>query len=160
MTKLTLKRLVYGSKTFFEASEVVSLSSSTGPGRITVPAIEKKRFEAGELLAKAAASLHEAALTISQLELRVQLLEAMIRAPVPLPLPIATQTHTRPLISEIDAESRTHVSTAVAARWLNRKPQTLRKWACYEDGLLRPLRVNGRLAWSVADIRRVLESDS
>jgi hypothetical protein len=28
----------------------------------------------------------------------------------------------------------------------------LRKWACYEDGPLHPVRVNGRLAWPVADI--------
>jgi hypothetical protein len=39
-----------------------------------------------------------------------------------------------------------------------RRPQTLRGWACLEtfpDGL-RPIRVNGRLAWPVAGIRRAL----
>lgn len=56
----------------------------------------------------------------------------------------------------LQEEKRTHVSTACAAHWLGRKPQTLRAWACFEDGPLRPTRVNGRLAWSVADIRRVL----
>lgn len=54
----------------------------------------------------------------------------------------------------LELEQRSHVDTATAARWLNRKPQTLRSWACLEDGPLRPLRVAGRLAWAVADIRR------
>lgn len=46
--------------------------------------------------------------------------------------------------------------TAQAAHYLNRKPQTLRAWACLENGPIRPVRVNGRLAWSVAEIRRVM----
>lgn len=53
-------------------------------------------------------------------------------------------------------ETRTHVGTSCAAFWMNRKPQTLRAWACFEDGPIRPTRVNGRLAWAVADIRRLL----
>lgn len=53
-------------------------------------------------------------------------------------------------------ESRTHVSTAVLCAHLNRKPQTARIWACRENGPLRPLRVNGRLAWPVAEIRKLL----
>lgn len=48
------------------------------------------------------------------------------------------------------------VSTAQASFYMNRKPQTLRAWACLENGPLRPVRVNGRLAWSVAEIRRVM----
>jgi hypothetical protein len=55
-------------------------------------------------------------------------------------------------------DTRSHVDTSTAARLLNRTPQTLRKWACYEDGPLRPARVNGRLAWAVADIRRLLSN--
>lgn len=55
-------------------------------------------------------------------------------------------------------ERRTHVDTACAAFHLGRKPQTLRVWASSEKGPLRPVRVNGRLAWSVADIRRVLRT--
>lgn len=38
------------------------------------------------------------------------------------------------------------VTTAQAAKALNRAPQTLRKWACLENGPLRPIRINGRLA--------------
>ena len=58
----------------------------------------------------------------------------------------------------LSSELRTHVNTACAAFHLGRKPQTLRVWASYEKGPLRPVRVNGRLAWSIAEIRRILQS--
>ncbi|CAJ3121075.1 Uncharacterised protein [Burkholderia pseudomallei] len=48
------------------------------------------------------------------------------------------------------------IPTDVAAAALNRKPQTLRKWACLENGPVRPVRINGRLAWRVADIQALL----
>ena len=53
-------------------------------------------------------------------------------------------------------ESRTHVTTAVMCAHLGRKPQTARVWACRENGPIRPIRVNGRLAWPVSEIRRLL----
>lgn len=53
-------------------------------------------------------------------------------------------------------QGRTVVETDEAAFHLGRKAQTLRKWACLENGPLRPLRVNGRLAWRVADIKALL----
>ena len=56
----------------------------------------------------------------------------------------------------LDQETRTHVSTKVVCHHIGRKEQTARGWACHEDGPLRPIRVNGRLAWAVADIRRIL----
>jgi hypothetical protein len=43
--------------------------------------------------------------------------------------------------------------TAEAAAAINRKPQTLRKWASLELGPIRPLRINGRLAWRVSDLK-------
>jgi hypothetical protein len=46
--------------------------------------------------------------------------------------------------------------TDAAAYYLDRKPQTLRSWACLENGPLRPIRINGRLAWSVAGIKALL----
>ena len=52
--------------------------------------------------------------------------------------------------------TRPTVDTVTAAYYLNRRPQTLRGWACLENGPLRPLRMNGRLAWQVADIRRAM----
>jgi hypothetical protein len=49
------------------------------------------------------------------------------------------------------------LTTDEAAAALNRKPQTLRKWACLANGPLHPVRINGRLAWKVSDIRALLE---
>ena len=57
----------------------------------------------------------------------------------------------------LTTETRTHVPTDCAAHWLMRRPQTMRGYACREDGPLRPIRVNGRLGWAVADIRRLLQ---
>lgn len=61
-----------------------------------------------------------------------------------------------PACVSLESEIRAVVDTATAAFHLGRKPQTLRAWACHEDGPLRPLRVHGRLAWPVAELRRVL----
>jgi hypothetical protein len=58
----------------------------------------------------------------------------------------------------LEMVSRPTVPTNQAAYYLNRRPQTMRGWACEEsfpDGL-RPVRVNGRLAWPVDGIRRLL----
>jgi len=57
---------------------------------------------------------------------------------------------------DIRTETRPTVNTATAAHWLSRQEQTLRGWACHEDGPIRPRRINGRLAWSVDEIRRIL----
>ena len=64
-----------------------------------------------------------------------------------------TQPQPFPSLEQI---TRPTVPTEQAAYYLDRRPQTLRGWACHEDGPLRPVRVNGRLAWPVADLRRVL----
>ncbi len=48
------------------------------------------------------------------------------------------------------------MATAEAAAAINRKPQTLRKWACLENGPIRPIRINGRLAWRVKDLQALL----
>ncbi|AJP48283.1 hypothetical protein PG1C_07025 [Rugosibacter aromaticivorans] len=53
--------------------------------------------------------------------------------------------------------TRPTVPTDQAAHYLNRRPQTLRAWSSLQNGALRPLRINGRLAWRVADIRALLE---
>lgn len=63
---------------------------------------------------------------------------------------------TGPSFVSLAAETRAVVDTATAAYHLNRQPQTLRAWASREDGPLRPVRVHGRLAWPVAELRRVL----
>jgi hypothetical protein len=53
-------------------------------------------------------------------------------------------------------ELRKAVSTAVAAKALNRHPQTLRNWACTKKGPLQPIRIHGRLAWPVDELARLL----
>ncbi|BDT72254.1 hypothetical protein os4_17910 [Comamonadaceae bacterium OS-4] len=65
---------------------------------------------------------------------------------------MAMQT-TFPLLESVNSPT---VDTAAAAYYLNRRPQTMRGWACLENGPLRPVRIHGRLAWPVAEIRRVL----
>ena len=56
----------------------------------------------------------------------------------------------------LELVNRPTVPTEQAAYYLNRRPQTCRAWACLENGPIRPIRINGRLAWNVAELRRVL----
>ena len=61
-------------------------------------------------------------------------------------------------VPPLESVTRPTVDTAAAAFFLNRRPQTLRGWACAEtfpEGL-RPVRINGRLCWPVAGIRAAL----
>lgn len=60
-----------------------------------------------------------------------------------------------PAFVSLDRETRAAVDTATAAYHLNRQPQTLRGWACLENGPLRPLRMNGRLMWATARLREL-----
>lgn len=60
-------------------------------------------------------------------------------------------------ITPLEQEKRSILSTPDAAYHLNRAQQTLRLWAMRENGPIRPLRVNGRLAWPVSELRRVLQ---
>jgi Helix-turn-helix domain len=53
-----------------------------------------------------------------------------------------------------------HVPTAEAAALLNVAPQTMRRWACEGSGPLRPVRINGRLRWSVDAIAAVLSGSA
>ena len=54
------------------------------------------------------------------------------------------------------AKGRDTLPTNDAATAINRTPQTLRKWACLENGPIRPIRINGRLAWKVSDLQALL----
>lgn len=56
----------------------------------------------------------------------------------------------------LELVTRPTVDTAAAAYYTNRQQQTLRGWACHEDGPIRPIRINGRLAWPVAQLRTLL----
>lgn len=68
----------------------------------------------------------------------------------------ARQKPTFQTFTPLALETRPAVDTAAAAHYLSRRPQTLRGWACLENGPLRPIRICGRLAWNVAEIRRLL----
>lgn len=54
------------------------------------------------------------------------------------------------------------VTTETAAAFINRSPQTLRKWACLDNAPngIRPIRINGRLSWRVADLKALLEGST
>ncbi|KRB85107.1 hypothetical protein [Noviherbaspirillum sp. Root189] len=58
------------------------------------------------------------------------------------------------------ANGRDTLPTNEAAAVLTRAPQTLRKWACLENGPIRPVRINGRLAWKVADLAKLLNGSA
>lgn len=55
------------------------------------------------------------------------------------------------------ANGRDTLTTSEAASVVHRRPQTLRKWACLESGPIRPVRINGRLAWRVVDLAGLLD---
>ena len=57
----------------------------------------------------------------------------------------------------LESVTRPTVDTATAAYDLNRRPQTLRTWAMNSGtGPVPCIRINGRLAWPVSELRRVL----
>jgi hypothetical protein len=56
----------------------------------------------------------------------------------------------------LEHETRATLPTSEAAFHLNRAQQTLRLWACDGSGPLTPRRINGRLAWPVDGLRRLL----
>ena len=56
----------------------------------------------------------------------------------------------------LESVSRPTLDTQAAAFYLNRKPQTLRIWALHGTGPIKPLRINGRLAWPTSDLRKLV----
>ena len=57
----------------------------------------------------------------------------------------------------LELVNRPTVPTEQAAYYLNRRPQTLRGWAMNSGtGPVSCIRINGRLAWSVVELRGVL----
>lgn len=49
--------------------------------------------------------------------------------------------------------NKPNLTTAECAFYLNRRPQTLRSWACLENGPIRPRRISGLLAWNTAEVK-------
>lgn len=53
----------------------------------------------------------------------------------------------------LEQVTRPNLTTAETAYYLNRRPQTLRGWACLENGPLRPTRIGGLLAWNTTTVK-------
>ncbi len=66
------------------------------------------------------------------------------------------QTASIQQFTPLELETRPTVDTAAAAHYLHKAPQTLRIWACKENGPIRPRRIGAHLHWATADIRRML----
>ena len=78
-----------------------------------------------------------------------------------LQLPATSAAHNLPVFPPLEQVTRPTVPTNQAAYYLNRQPQTMRAWACLEPrGAIKPVRINGRLAWPVADIKRLLNGEA
>ena len=60
--------------------------------------------------------------------------------------------HLKPL----QTETRSVLTTEEAAAHLNRRPQTLRKWAMNGEGPIQPIKVGRCLGWPVAGLRKLV----
>lgn len=66
------------------------------------------------------------------------------------PLSAATPAAQYQPLTEV---TRPNLKTEEAAFYLNRRPQTLRAWACLGNGPLRPRHIGGLLAWPTAEVK-------
>lgn len=65
--------------------------------------------------------------------------------------------HSLPVYPALEQITKPNLTTKEAAFYCDRAEQTLRMWACKQPaGVPRPIRINGRLAWPVAEIKRLL----
>lgn len=53
----------------------------------------------------------------------------------------------------LEQVTKPNLKTEEAAYYLLRQPQTLRAWACLENGPIRPRRIGGLLAWPTAEVK-------
>lgn len=68
--------------------------------------------------------------------------------------PVATAPqHVTAQFSPLELVTKPNLTTAETAHYLNRRPQTLRGWACLENGPLRPRRIGGLLAWNTNEVK-------
>jgi len=49
------------------------------------------------------------------------------------------------------------LTTEEAAAFLRLRPQTLRRWACYDTGPISPVRLQNRLRWRADDLKKLAE---
>lgn len=62
-------------------------------------------------------------------------------------------THNHP---PLDLVTKPILTTEEASYYLNRKPQTLRGWACLGNGLITPVHIGTRLGWKTSEVKGVL----
>jgi hypothetical protein len=63
---------------------------------------------------------------------------------------------TYPRLEEIDEPT---LDTKTAAHFLGLEENTLRKWHCYEVGLLQPIKIGNKLRWPIGEIRKLLRCE-
>lgn len=57
--------------------------------------------------------------------------------------------------------TKPNLTTEEAAFYCDRAEQTMRMWACKQPaGVPRAIRINGRLAWKVSDIKALLNGEA
>lgn len=66
------------------------------------------------------------------------------------------ETQSEQRFTPLELETRPTVDTAATAHYLHKAKQTLRIWACKENGPIRPIRVGAHLHWKTDDIRKLL----
>ena len=69
--------------------------------------------------------------------------------------PVTTHSAANPAAQHpaLELVSKPNLTTSETAHYLNRRPQTLRAWACMENGPIRPRRIGGLLAWNTAEVK-------
>lgn len=75
-------------------------------------------------------------------------------------LPAASAAHNLPIYPPLDTVTRSTLSTAEAAYYLNLRPQTMRAHACREDFPIRPTRIQSRLHWNTNAVRALLNGSA
>jgi hypothetical protein len=71
-----------------------------------------------------------------------------------------TTVNAQPKLTPLSQEVRTALPTTEACAHLNRQPQTLRGWHCFDNGPIKAILVNGRLHWPVSDLKRLLAGEA
>lgn len=59
-------------------------------------------------------------------------------------------------VTPLALETRATIPTEEAAYHLGRRPQTLRLWACRQNGPILPINIYGRLGWPVKRLRQLV----
>ena len=70
--------------------------------------------------------------------------------------PVQARAQSKLEFLPLELETRPTLDTAATAYYLRKARQTLRIWACKENGPIRPIRVGAHLHWKTSEIRKLL----